>query len=86
MPRILNFIFAKVKIYCARGLAFQKDLCLQCAMFSKQGKQMQLPTDMKNYKGSDYDSFSLIPANCAGWALLVVVVLACILEPLFRAG
>ena len=55
-------------------------------MFSKQGKQMQLPTDMKSYKGSNYDSFSLIPANCAGWALLVVVVLACILEPLFRAG
>lgn len=64
----------------------QKDLCLQCAMFNKQGKQMQLPTDMKSYKSSDYDSFSLIPANCAGWALLVVVVLACILEPFFRAG
>ena len=47
---------------------------------------MNLPTDMKSYKGSDYDSFSLIPANCAGWTLLVVVVLACILEPLFRAG
>ena len=55
-------------------------------MFSKQGKQMQLPTDMKGYRAKDYDSFSLIPPNCAGWTLLIVVVLACILEPLFRAG
>jgi len=47
---------------------------------------MNLPTDMKNYKGSDYDSFQLMPAECAGWLLLAAVVLACILEPLFRAG
>ena len=55
-------------------------------MFSKQGKQMQLPADMKNYRAEDYDSFQLMPESCAGWTLLAAVVLACILEPLFRAG
>lgn len=55
-------------------------------MFSKQGKQMNLPTDMKSYKASDYDSFQLFSGSAAGWALLAAVVLACILEPLFRAG
>jgi hypothetical protein len=55
-------------------------------MFNAQGQQMDLPTDMKDYKGSDYDSFQLLPSECAGWTLLAAVVLACILEPLFRAG
>ena len=56
----------------------------KCLMFSKQGKQMNLPTDMKDYKGSDYDSFQLLPSECAGWTLLAAVVFACILEPLFK--
>ena len=47
---------------------------------------MNLPTDMKSYRAKDYDSFQLMPAECAGWALLAAVVLACTLEPLFRAG
>ena len=55
-------------------------------MFNAQGKKMQLPTDMKGYRAADYDSFQLMPAECAGWLLLAAVVLACILEPLFRAG
>ena len=45
---------------------------------------MNLPTDMKDYKGSDYDSFQLLPSECAGWTLLAAVVFACILEPLFK--
>jgi len=86
MPRILNLILAKVKIYCAKGIAFQKGLCLYCAMFSKRGAQMELPHDMKNYRAEDYDSSRLMPSECAGWMLLAAVILACILEPIFRAG
>ena len=47
---------------------------------------MRTPEDLKHYRAADYDIFQLIPKNCAGWTLLAAVVLACILEPLFRAG
>lgn len=47
---------------------------------------MRTPEDLKHYRAKDYDSFQLMPAECAGWLLLAAVVLACILEPLFRAG
>lgn len=46
---------------------------------------MQTPTDLKHFKASDYDDpFQLVPAHTAGWLLLTAVVLAMILEPLFR--
>jgi len=47
---------------------------------------MELPHDMKNYRAEDYDSSRLMPSECAGWMLLAAVILACILEPIFRAG
>lgn len=45
---------------------------------------MELPHDMKNYRAEDYDSFRLMPSECAGWILLGIVALACIFEPLVR--
>lgn len=42
---------------------------------------MELPTDLKNYRAEDYDSFRLMTAENAGIALLVLVALVCILEP-----
>lgn len=44
---------------------------------------MPLPTDLKNYRAED-DAFSLIPPHTAGWALLALVGLACILEPVLH--
>ena len=56
-------------------------------MFNATGQQMNLPDDMKGFKGQEWsDGFQLIPPTSAGWALLTLVALACILEPLFRAG
>ena len=43
---------------------------------------MALPTDLKNYKAEDYDSFRLMTAENAGIALLILVALVCIFEPL----
>jgi hypothetical protein len=56
--------------------------------FQRNGRtQMNLPHDMKGFKGQEWDDgFQLIPPTSAGWALLTLVALACILEPLFRAG
>ena len=46
---------------------------------------MELPQDLKNFNGADYDdAFQLFPAESAGWILLGIVALACILEPLVR--
>lgn len=46
---------------------------------------MQTPHDLRNFRSEDYDdSFQLLPPSSAGWAILTLVALACILEPLFR--
>ncbi len=41
---------------------------------------MELPSDMKDYRASDYDSFALLKPENAGLALLVLVALVCIFE------
>lgn len=43
---------------------------------------MHLPTDLKHYRAPD--AFQLIPEGTAGWALLGLVGIVCILEPAFR--
>ena len=43
---------------------------------------MELPEDMKNYRAEDYDSFRLMTAENAGLALLILVALVCIFEPI----
>ena len=43
---------------------------------------MELPTDMKNYQAEDYDSLRLLSAENAGLALLILVALVCIFEPI----
>lgn len=46
---------------------------------------MRTPEDMKQYRAEDYeDAFSLIPPHTAGWILLGLVGIACILEPVLR--
>lgn len=47
----------------------------------RKGQQMELPTDMKDYQASDYDSFRLLVPEHAGIALLILVALICIFEP-----
>jgi len=47
---------------------------------------MRTPEDLRHYRAEDCDSFRLMPKECAGWTLLAAVILACILEPIFRAG
>ena len=56
----------------------------KCLMFNARGQKMELPTDMKNYRAEDYDSFQLIPAHSAGWIILALVALAVIFEPVLR--
>ena len=46
---------------------------------------MRTPEDLRHYRAEDYDDpFSLIPPHTAGWILLALVGIVCILEPAFR--
>ena len=45
---------------------------------------MRTPEDLKHYQASDYDSFQLLVPEHAGIALLIIVALVCILEPVLR--
>lgn len=48
--------------------------------FTAPENYMELPSDMKNYRAEDYDSFRLMTAENAGLALLILVALVVIFE------